>query len=307
MKKNEIFLFVLWFVVFFILIFLINITFFYDKNNDEYEETINKYEWIEEIETWSLNTAKDYTNIDTETEKNQEVDKRYEEIISQYKTSIEEKETQINIEKEVNYNFSPDSLKTDLLKTNKLVKIYSLFNSSKIPNNISLKVNFFKDLWKTRWNYKENSIRLFWVNDLSNKELFAVLVHEFWHYFDMDFFTKKILNDKSNDFYNISWEQTKVLKWWQSISDFVSGYAMTNKYEDFSESFIYYVIHNWDFLEKSKNSELLKLKYDFFSENLFTSWEFKNTNFTNWKLLDYYRDTTKIDYFFENLLNYLEK
>jgi len=44
---------------------------------------------------------------------------------------------------------------------------------------------------------------------------------------------------------------------------------MTNKYEDFAETFTYYVIHNRDFLEKTKNSKVLKQKYDFFSTYIF--------------------------------------
>ena len=36
------------------------------------------------------------------------------------------------------------------------------------------------------------------------------------------------------------------------VKDFVSWYAMTNKYEDFAESFTYYILHNKDFLNKTK-------------------------------------------------------
>jgi hypothetical protein len=39
---------------------------------------------------------------------------------------------------------------------------------------------------------------------------------------------------------------------------------MTNKYEDFAESFAYYILHNNDFLEKTKKSNILLEKYDFF-------------------------------------------
>jgi hypothetical protein len=313
MKKSEIFLFILWFLIFFSLIFLINITFFWDNSKNDYEETVKDYEWyIENSESWALSSAKifwdNFTKIEKKETESDDVKKRYDEILNDYKSSVVEKEVEIQKEtREVNYNFDPEILKTDLLKSLKLSNIYKVTNSLKIPSEISLNVNFFKDTWKSRWNYKENSVRLFWVNDLSKKELLAVFIHEFWHYFDIDFFDNELFSDKSNDFYNISWEQTKVLKWWQSIKDFVSGYAMTNKYEDFAESFIYYVVHNWDFLEKSKKSEYMQKKYNFFSNNLFVSQEFQNTNFTNWKLLDYYRDTTKIDYFLENLLSYLEK
>jgi hypothetical protein len=44
---------------------------------------------------------------------------------------------------------------------------------------------------------------------------------------------------------------------------------MTNKYEDFAETFTYYVLHNSDFVEKTKKSEVLKRKYDFFRNYIF--------------------------------------
>jgi hypothetical protein len=54
---------------------------------------------------------------------------------------------------------------------------------------------------------------------------------------------------------------------------------MTNKYEDFAESFTYYILHNDDFLKKTKQSDILLKKYNFFDKNLFIYNEFKNTDF----------------------------
>jgi hypothetical protein len=82
---------------------------------------------------------------------------------------------------------------------------------------------------------------------------------------------------------------------------------MTNKYEDFAESFTYYVLHNGDFLEKSNNSNLLKNKYDFFKKIVFRNNEFSGINFSNnEKIQKYYRDITKIDINLENFLQYLK-
>jgi len=90
--------------------------------------------------------------------------------------------------------------------------------------------------------------------------------------------------------------------------DFVSGYAMTNKYEDFAESLTYYILHNEDFLIKSKKSQYLKEKYIFFNFYLFKDGLFKNTDFSkNNKIKDYYRDITKINFSLENFLQYLKK
>jgi len=44
---------------------------------------------------------------------------------------------------------------------------------------------------------------------------------------------------------------------------------MTNKYEDFAESFTYYILHNKDFQEKAQKSKLLQKKYDYFNIFLF--------------------------------------
>jgi hypothetical protein len=81
----------------------------------------------------------------------------------------------------------------------------------------------------------------------------------------------KNTNDLSDEFYNISWLSTKTLRSGQSQADFVSGYAMTNKYEDFAESLTYYIIANRDFLEKSEKSEKLQNKYNFFENKLFNN------------------------------------
>ena len=82
---------------------------------------------------------------------------------------------------------------------------------------------------------------------------------------------------------------------------------MTNKYEDFAESFTYYILHNKDFLEQTKKSNILKLKYNFFAEYIFKNKEFFNSKFNNTKIKDYYRDITKIDFKEDKLINYLEK
>jgi hypothetical protein len=69
---------------------------------------------------------------------------------------------------------------------------------------------------------------------------------------------------------------------------------MTNKYEDFGESFTYYILHNKDFLQKTKSSSILKQKYDFFGTYIFKKKEFFDTKFNDEKVKDYYWDITKI-------------
>jgi hypothetical protein len=82
---------------------------------------------------------------------------------------------------------------------------------------------------------------------------------------------------------------------------------MTNKYEDFAESFTYYILHNKDFLKKVKVSSILKQKYDFFSNSIFKNKEFFNSDFRINNKKDYYRDITKIKFNKNKLFNYLKK
>ncbi|MDR2640230.1 MAG: hypothetical protein LBC61_02645 [Candidatus Peribacteria bacterium] len=82
---------------------------------------------------------------------------------------------------------------------------------------------------------------------------------------------------------------------------------MTNKYEDFAETFTYYTLHNSDFLEKTKKSDILKKKYDFFSTHIFTQKEFTSPLLESQnEIKDYYRDTTKIEYSLQNFLQYVK-
>jgi hypothetical protein len=82
---------------------------------------------------------------------------------------------------------------------------------------------------------------------------------------------------------------------------------MTNKYEDFAETFTYYILHNKEFLEKTKASIMLKQKYDFFSNYIFKHKEFFSSDFAITDKKDYYRDITKINFNRNKLFNYLKK
>lgn len=312
-NKKDFLIFFISFLIFFLISYTFIFYFFQDKN-DDYEETISTYKEniVTNEESETHNTAKefwdDFSNIEAKTEYDVDVSKRYREIISSYQNDIKEKE--IEIEKpdlKLNFVYNPNSLESFLYESGKKDNINNFLLSKNISSdNLDLQVNFNENTDWIRWKFKDWVIYLFWVLKEENDKLLAVFIHEFWHYIDIVHFDN-FWYDESDNFYNISWDSTRVLKWWQKVSDFVSWYAMTNKYEDFAESFIYYVIHNKSFAKKAEKSEFLKKKYDFFSQRLFTDWSFKETDF--WKseeILDYYRDITKIDYFLENFLNYLK-
>ena len=82
---------------------------------------------------------------------------------------------------------------------------------------------------------------------------------------------------------------------------------MTNKYEDFAETFTYYILHNNDFLKKTKKSETLKEKYDFFGKFLFFDKEFLGSDFSVGNVVrSYYWDITKIKIDTEIFLQYIK-
>ena len=169
-------------------------------------------------------------------------------------------------------------------------------------------VKLIEEVAETRWKMKDKVLMFFWVNTYSNNEFTSLLVHEFSHYLDLYYLTKWIFRDPSIWFYDISWETTKILQKWQSGHDFVSGYAMTNKYEDFAESLTYFVLHNKAFLLKTKTSEILKRKYEFFMDNIFTDSEFVWTHFALSSMIkSYYWDITKIWVNHVKFLKYLRK
>jgi hypothetical protein len=83
---------------------------------------------------------------------------------------------------------------------------------------------------------------------------------------------------------------------------------MTNKYEDFAESFTYFVIANNDFKDKAESSEFLEEKYLFFKNKLFANNFLVNTKFTNNLIIrSYYRDITKMDLDIKKFLQYFKK
>ncbi|MCD5385222.1 putative zinc-binding metallopeptidase [Candidatus Gracilibacteria bacterium] len=235
---------------------------------------------------------------------------KYENIYN--KTSVKDNNKQdLNITLKSAYNieylYFPESLK---YKISDYIFGYKIFlNNKDIVDKIDkLRVEFYKTKNDVRGKMKNRSIKLFGIKSMRKDELTAVGIHEFGHFLDLYFLKKGLYTDLSYYFYNISWNSTKVLKAGQTQSDFVSGYAMTNKYEDFAESFTYFVLHNEDFLYKANKSDILKKKYNFFIKYLFRDGKFVGTDFSDDnEILDYYRDITKIKFSLENFLLFLKK
>lgn len=149
------------------------------------------------------------------------------------------------------------------------------------------------------------------------EELIGVLVHETAHNVDYAYLTPKkevtkskfkdgsyplYITDPSIDFYRISWEDEFTLKNTASNLDFVSGYAMSDPFEDFAETYTYYVLHNADFKTLAASSPKLYAKYRFMKYRVFNGQEFNtgdgivNLNNRSW-------DTTILSYTLSDFLS----
>lgn len=184
----------------------------------------------------------------------------------------------------------------------------SLFDNVFRDTISSVETYLYEDKWEVRWKMKNKAIHMYAPETLKKSEFLSVYIHELGHYIDIYVLEKDIIWDDSNNFYDISWSSVKTLKAWAKSDDFVSGYSMTNKYEDFAESFTYYVLHNKSFLKKAERNSVLAEKYKFFSKYVFINKQFKNTDFSfDSKVLDYYWDITKIKVNYNKFLQYLKK
>lgn len=232
-----------------------------------------------------------------------------EEISEEIVDKADNEKIKVNLKSayKIRFLYFPYLFKEQIVDYTNIFK--SFLNSDLFEEKIDiLKVEFHEDKYDVRWKMKDRSIKMYDPEASWLSESFSVMVHEFGHFVDLYFLEKEVFTDISDYYYDISWESTKVLKPWMMQRDFVSGYSMTNKYEDFAESFVYFILHNGDFLEKSKKSGILKQKYIFFTKYLFRNKEFIWTDFSNNnEVLEYYRDITKIEFSLKNFLEFLKK
>lgn len=88
-------------------------------------------------------------------------------------------------------------------------------------------------------------------------------------------------------------------------NDFVTGYAATNQYEDFAESFIVYMFHNEQFAALGLKNEILRKKYLFFRDYVFPDGSFEGTDFTVGEIPGYSWDSTKISFSLKKYLYFI--
>ncbi len=154
--------------------------------------------------------------------------------------------------------------------------------------------------------------------DMDETEFYGVLIHEIGHSVDLGHLNetekKKISEfddgkkpvyetDPSLDFYRISWTDEKTRKRDVSNMDFVSGYALSDPFEDFAECYVYYVLHNKEFKSKTQTSAKLLQKYNFFKEKVFDGKEFDTGTYLTEGLKSRPWDITVLSYDLNNFLN----
>jgi len=148
--------------------------------------------------------------------------------------------------------------------------------------------------------------------NVTDAELVSVLVHELGHIKDTgvmqgDFWSgesefqdgknKIYNNDQSLEFYRISFDNEKSIKKASTDLDFVSGYAKTDPFEDFAETYNYYLLHGDNFRKLISNNSVLEKKYLFMKENIFDGKEFNFQSQADLSLLSSRKyDSTLIGY-----------
>ncbi len=207
---------------------------------------------------------------------------------------------------------APEKITMNVLAANipsgSLVKDYTaLLTSPKLESLVTpITVDLVDDRVEPRGNMTMEAVSLV-VPLATESESLKVFAHELGHVVDLQFLVPgKILSDPSDSFYEISWVDMTTKKPKMALSDFVSGYAMTNKYEDFGESFNYYLFHNSDFAKRAKLSKSLQAKYAFFQKKVFLSQEFIGTGFEMDPIPKYTWDTTKIPIALNKYLFYIK-
>jgi hypothetical protein len=123
----------------------------------------------------------------------------------------------------------------------------------------------------------------------NSEELISVFIHEMGHIVDLgalqgekgiktafyDGEAPVLSDDLSLEFYRLSWIDAGIQKDDILRQDFVSGYAMTDCFEDFAETYLFYRLHGAKFRGILADSPILTKKYEFMKENVFENKEFQ--------------------------------
>lgn len=130
--------------------------------------------------------------------------------------------------------------------------------------------------------------------NLPQPELMAVAIHELGHIVDLGLLIsnenliasnfsngseKQFISDPSVTFYEYGWlNATKPIS--KDLQNFVSGYAASGAFEDFAESYIFYILHGNEFRLLAEGNPTLLKKYNFLKYFIFGGKEYGFTTQT---------------------------
>lgn len=124
------------------------------------------------------------------------------------------------------------------------------------------------------------------TGNVPDNEFMALIIHECGHVADLgglrgrnknrptSFFdgsTPIYGDDASVAFYSISWLNSQTMQPNMDDTDFVSGYAESDPFEDFAETFAYYALQQGEFQKLASRNSILKAKYDFMEQIVFAN------------------------------------
>lgn len=122
------------------------------------------------------------------------------------------------------------------------------------------------------------------IGTVPDREFMALIIHECGHVTDLGglkgteksgfsgFYDGNIpifQNDASVAFYQISWLTPNTYQPNSKDSDFVSGYAASDPFEDFAESFAYFALQKDAFQKIAAKNPVLQAKYNFMEQIVF--------------------------------------
>lgn len=122
------------------------------------------------------------------------------------------------------------------------------------------------------------------TGNVPDKEFMALLTHECGHVTDLggirgnpdsgetafrDGNTPIYADDPSIRFYQISWLSATQRRKNAKDTDFVSGYAASDAFEDFAEAFAYYALQQKEFKRLAAKNPVLRAKYNFMEQVVF--------------------------------------
>ena len=196
--------------------------------------------------------------------------------------------------------FNARNLKVEVLSSTPEIKKVEVENCkallektlTAIPENLTTSLDEFKLFFSKRSPRGLSNSHLVELRcaNLEEAEIVAVFIHELGHIVDLgklkgasfapsgflDGKLKVPADDPSVAFYKLSWRDEETQKYLAERKDFVSGYAMTDPFEDFAESFNFYVLHGADFRAIANESTVLAKKYDFLKDKVFSGLEFES-------------------------------